>query len=230
MRAALLLLSCFALASLGAKAQRGDHDCVPHFKADHLTASGTGTALVACMAPETAQASVALAPGEQVRILQLVQNSSYCNGPVLLRILRTDGPSHAGPDSPAWDTLEISTTLPVYLTEPGAYYCQAVLFNQGWAIASAHLQLIITAGTEAVGMSEASLPELVVTVTGDGLSVANTAPGEFSLIDMAGHVVTTTRVAGGANTFVPVPSLPAGVYIVRLQEHGRVRQARLFLD
>ena len=146
-------LSGFLVCSgLHAGAQAGDNDCVIQFYLAKVNTDGAATTLMDCVTWLNNEATVQLAPGEQVRITRHCPGCVYCpDDQVGLERRIGMGPGHASATDPVLDTLPLSTWTGLDISEPGSYYLRGLAPNYGLAYYPASLRLIIQGVATSVG-------------------------------------------------------------------------------
>lgn len=230
MNAPKILSSFLVCTALQASAQVGDNDCVIQYYLGKVGTDGVYTLLMDCVTWPINEATVQLAPGEQVRIQRFCPGCTYCpNAQVGLERRVGSGPGHASFGDPVLDTLPLSTTVGTDFAEPGSYYLRGIAPYYGLPYFAASLRLIVhsttTAVDEPVGMSFRAwaLPGAV--------ALEHSPAGVLSLLDMTGKSIHSSRIpANNGIQAIALPELPTGSYIILLASDEAMLRRRIMID
>lgn len=223
---ALLLLS----SGLHAAGQAGDHDCVIQFYLGKVGADGVCTTLMDCVTWESNEATVELAPGEQVRLTRHCPGCNYCpDAQVGLQRHVGSGPGHATSVDPILDTLPLFQGTGTDIATPGSYYIRGIAPGYGMTYYWASLKLIIE--NVATAVEEPTEAFLHAWATPVGLALEHTPSGVLSILDMTGKEVLRTRVARNDGVQVlALPNLPIGSYVVLVSSNDTVLRQRIVIN
>ena len=225
-----ILSSILLCIGLQASGQAGDNDCVIQYYVGKVNAGGVCTTLMDCVTWLNNEATISLAPGEQVRITRHCPGCVYCpDSQVGLERRVGTGPGHASFADPVLDTLPLSTLVGTDLAEPGSYYLRGIAPNYGLAYYAASLRLIIQdLATTVDGVGQASFNAWAVP---DGIALDHAPAGVLSVIDISGKLMHSGRVdANNGIQIVALPQLPTGSYIIMVVAEGATLRRRIVID
>jgi hypothetical protein len=212
-----------------AGAQAGDNECVIVFYLGKVGIDGVCTTIMDCLTWPINEATVQLAPGEQVRLTRHSPGYTQCpTSQVGLERHVGTGPGYASLTDPVLDTL--SFTWPeTDLSEPGSYYLRGVAPNYGLYYYAASLKLIIE--NSATVMAEVGSSSFHAWPVRGGLAFEHAPAGTLTVMDLMGKPVCDIRIAlnSGVQT-VSLPDMPTGNYILLLNsDAGPVRRRIMML-
>ncbi len=224
------LLSGFLVCTgLHAGAQ-GDNDCVIQFYLGKVNTDGVCTTLMDCVTSESNEATVQLAPGEQVRLTRHCPGCNYCpDTEVGLQRHIGAGPGHASYVDPILDTLPLFQGTGTEIATPGSYYLRGIAPNYGMIYYWASLRLIIQSVATAVDETGAATFHAWPTRT--GLALEHAPAGLLSIVDMTGKEVFSTRVArNDAVQSIALPDMPTGSYVILVSSYDTVLRQRIVIN
>jgi len=225
-----ILASILLCIGLHASGQAGDNDCVVQYYLGKVNDVGTYTMLMDCVPSLSNEATVSLAPGEQVRITRHCPGCVYCpDSEVGLERRAGTGPGHASIAVPVLDTLPLSTSVGTDIAEPGSYYLLGIAPNDGLSYYAASLRLIIQSMT--TGVDEVLISSFNAWAVPGGVALENVPAGVLSVMDISGKLIHNSPVAAdkGIQT-IALQQLPTGSYLITVVSDKATLRRRIVID